>query len=288
MSDDQNTVGDELDNNEALATAARATLEIPSFPQFKRLPIELRLHIWSLDRPKPRLVCVQYDEKLKQFYSSAPLPAHLLVCSESRSEAKKQYPLRFATKGSPAMVRVNFEVDTIQLHHWALNFGAVSSGDVKATQFLELSGAYYTSEDMIHDTFKSLLAFHSMKQLTVTSPGPQALQQHLGDDLMPERRARIVDNLFQQAQYLYNSLLLQFFKLRKGDSLDGLDGIKEWRGRLEAMAWLEVSEDGSRHAPDGVEYWENTNNGFSNLFRERLGTERLNGSGFCNVVGGRL
>ncbi len=78
---------------------------LPEFICFLKLPIELRLEIWSLTM-LPRIVdiyiqrigCVDsIDWPIIELYSTAAVPALLHVCRESRTEAKRTYKLCFGT-----------------------------------------------------------------------------------------------------------------------------------------------------------------------------------------------
>ncbi|RYO79231.1 hypothetical protein DL764_010041 [Monosporascus ibericus] len=90
------------------------------FPRFSRLPAELRLKIWADNLPGPRIVtircssiasptpssaCQGYnDDAAPRFTSSAPIPANLHACRESRWEAMRRYRLLFATCGESGRI----------------------------------------------------------------------------------------------------------------------------------------------------------------------------------------
>ncbi|KAI5917959.1 hypothetical protein F4810DRAFT_715980 [Camillea tinctor] len=120
---------------------------------FTRLPIELRLTIWGLNLPRPRIVPIRccYGNGASQLASvsnedqeslwrlsglqnfkctsSAPIPVNLHVCGESRLDAMKRYKLMFGTKRDPGRVFFDPLRDT-------LYFGTRDSDIASETQFL--------------------------------------------------------------------------------------------------------------------------------------------------------
>ncbi|KAH8660946.1 hypothetical protein BGZ60DRAFT_115252 [Tricladium varicosporioides] len=86
---------------------------LDSFSLFITLPSELRLKIWSLALPEPRVVPVRYNRHQKQYTSDAPPPSLLHACSESREQFLSVYEkLRLSQKYDSA-VFVDFARDTI-------------------------------------------------------------------------------------------------------------------------------------------------------------------------------
>jgi 2EXR family len=86
----------------------------PTFTLFPKLAVELRLRIWELALPGPRLVEMRSDACPRD-NSHRSTPSILHVCSESRAEALKWYtalPLGLASDPLRA-VYVNFEIDTL-------------------------------------------------------------------------------------------------------------------------------------------------------------------------------
>ncbi|RYP56638.1 hypothetical protein DL771_011672 [Monosporascus sp. 5C6A] len=89
-------------------------------PRFPRLPAELRLKIWAENLPGSRIVTIRCsstssptpssacrshdDDAAPRFTSSAPIPANLHACRESRCEAMRQYRLLFGTCGEPGRI----------------------------------------------------------------------------------------------------------------------------------------------------------------------------------------
>jgi len=127
-------------NIPSVATVASSSMTSPysvaapvtEFAYFKHLPPEVRVKIWQLLLPGPRIVEIKikkiYDrwvdepgkgrrqvfpKKDTRFVSNAIPPLLLVVCYESRQEARRQYEVVFPTKRSPAQIYVNFKIDRI-------------------------------------------------------------------------------------------------------------------------------------------------------------------------------
>ncbi|KAF7952415.1 uncharacterized protein EAE97_001912 [Botrytis byssoidea] len=86
---------------------ASATTQQNTFHAFPRLPLELRLEIWRLSFPGPRLIRIFFIEG--HFMSNATVPPGLHVCKESRNETLRFYKLCFAA--DPSNARIYFNVD---------------------------------------------------------------------------------------------------------------------------------------------------------------------------------
>jgi hypothetical protein len=86
-----------------------------NFPSFIKLPLEIRLKIWSMTAGKRRLILIRTSNNRLGFNSPAPVPASLHVCSESRQVALKIYKLSFGsrTDGFKSRVFFNFDQDTL-------------------------------------------------------------------------------------------------------------------------------------------------------------------------------
>ncbi|KAM0248546.1 hypothetical protein ACHAQJ_009422 [Trichoderma viride] len=107
--------------------------QLDSFRSFAKLPTELRLKIWDLSLPSPRLVPIQCgsdsislleeptastsnptlsrNDMTTGCMSSAPIPVNLHICAESRLEALQTYRPSFGFARSPGQVFFNPEVD---------------------------------------------------------------------------------------------------------------------------------------------------------------------------------
>lgn len=102
---------------------------------FPLLPPELRLKIWNLNLPSSRLVSIRCGSESPSLYedpstspsrpaapvaacttactSSAPIPANLHACAESRAEASKNYMRAFGFARGPGQVVFNPDSDIL-------------------------------------------------------------------------------------------------------------------------------------------------------------------------------
>jgi 2EXR family len=111
-----------------LSTTSRSNIEpqTSAFPLFPILPTEIRLKIWQLALPGPRVVRVHaYDEAnyLSLFRSPTPPPQILFVCRESREQALLLYELCFGLEhiNAPSTIYFNHELDTLYFEHEVRN-----------------------------------------------------------------------------------------------------------------------------------------------------------------------
>ncbi|KXH30884.1 hypothetical protein CSIM01_01478 [Colletotrichum simmondsii] len=91
---------------------------LTQFHLFPRLPVELRLKIWNLNLPPPRVVPIRCGAKSLSFASHAQsprpsssgctsytaVPTNLHACHESRLEALKSYHLSFGMTRNPGQI----------------------------------------------------------------------------------------------------------------------------------------------------------------------------------------
>jgi hypothetical protein len=87
---------------------------LKKFAFFPKLPTELRVIIWELSLPKPRVVeiSISDDEDSLVAKTDSPLPAHFKANFEARQVAFKNYPLVFSSILSSPM-RFSFERDIL-------------------------------------------------------------------------------------------------------------------------------------------------------------------------------
>ncbi|KAL7962728.1 hypothetical protein V8C34DRAFT_161222 [Trichoderma compactum] len=96
------------------------------FHPFSRLPTELRLKIWKLSLPSPRLVSVQCGADITAFSKYNPdsaeyagctsptrIPVNLQVCTESRTEALKSYQPSLGFFRGDGLVYFNYDIDIL-------------------------------------------------------------------------------------------------------------------------------------------------------------------------------
>jgi len=121
------------------------------FPQFSKLPQEIRLKIWDMVTDEPRAVIIHARVGPGGgIRSPTPVPSALHVCFESREVALKKYELTFSARDArfggncPARIWFNFDKDIAYFrnrggHGWVnlRNFRLlVSTKDLKKIKFL--------------------------------------------------------------------------------------------------------------------------------------------------------
>ncbi|KAI0548772.1 hypothetical protein F4679DRAFT_291860 [Xylaria curta] len=84
------------------------------FTIFTLLPAELRLQIWRLSCHR-RVVEVFYDQENDCCRTTAPVPAVLHACRESRCEALRIYRRSFGTMTHEPRIYFNHEMDTLYI-----------------------------------------------------------------------------------------------------------------------------------------------------------------------------
>jgi hypothetical protein len=154
--------------NPRTSTSVNTKVQPPKdFPQFSRLPKELRLKIWETVTDEQRVVVIHTllgypggwipTSVPGAFYSSTPIPAALHVCSESRKIALKRYTLSFSTRhldwnpDQPARIWFNFERDALYFReppwddwHDYVRFGSVvAPRDLERVQNLGIGIPYF-------------------------------------------------------------------------------------------------------------------------------------------------
>lgn len=118
------------------------TLDQNSFHYFPPLPTEVRLKIWSLNLPPPRLVPICFlsasipnlhPRYLRGVTSNIPVPLNLHVCSESRHLALQTYSPAFNLVHYPPKIFFNFGRDSYRDEDRAWEGGG-SEGDVVGSE----------------------------------------------------------------------------------------------------------------------------------------------------------
>lgn len=91
---------DAANRGTGLAQTSDATPVIVSDPKpltefhpFSRLPVELKVKIWKLHRPDPRIVELRYSKKIYHAVSPTPAPVLLHVCREVSFLVPEQHEL---------------------------------------------------------------------------------------------------------------------------------------------------------------------------------------------------
>ncbi|KUJ20969.1 uncharacterized protein LY89DRAFT_715269 [Mollisia scopiformis] len=83
-----------------------------TFPQFPQLPPELRLCIYKLATPPPRIIELAWSSKARTLVSLTPPPPLLQTCHESRHYHISRYK-SMVFGYSSQIILVNFDQDTI-------------------------------------------------------------------------------------------------------------------------------------------------------------------------------
>lgn len=115
------------------------------FPNFPRLPLELRTEIWEMALDYPRVVTFVparlFEEGQTQRKSLTPSPALLCVCSESRSVARNVY-VNINKNPTTTPVYVNPDIDKVYVSCWSLNFRGVDFKDLDLGRVKSLAVMY--------------------------------------------------------------------------------------------------------------------------------------------------
>ena len=136
-----------------------------SFTPFQKLPVELRLKIWSLTVEK-RIVHVEWSRPRGQCVSLDGL-AILQVSREARAEGLKIYKAAFNTSDSSSPVYVNFDHDTVYIR-WK-TFGRRPAKhaltlrvDCRRIKFLMIDACVRLNDGL------ELINFESLKELQIS------------------------------------------------------------------------------------------------------------------------
>ncbi|CZT03786.1 uncharacterized protein RAG0_10431 [Rhynchosporium agropyri] len=123
---------------------------LTSFPQFPKLPTEIRFMIWNLSL-EARTVEIQWTEN-RGFFTRVLTPVALRVCHDSRDAVKSQYPHCFGNVIYKPVTAFNFSLDTLyvdhDLQHQALHFlGSLSAKEVAKVKYLAV-------DDILNEDFE--------------------------------------------------------------------------------------------------------------------------------------
>ena len=144
-----------------------------SFALFSLLPTELRLKIWNLNLPGPRIVPIHYtytssdsttptphDGFMVGCTSIAQIPANLHTNHESRREALRSYELSFKLQYSQAKAFFNPTIDVLYFgpknghldsfkNFYTAGTMMAHSDRSKVTRFAVHEDLFYRSEDIV-------------------------------------------------------------------------------------------------------------------------------------------
>ena len=91
-----------------------------TFLYFSRFPIELRLKIWTLALPGPRIIKPVWNHLRVKWEFNSEIPAVLQACSESRIELWKESGLLHLYIKDIRPFYFRYKLDTIYLRHPSL------------------------------------------------------------------------------------------------------------------------------------------------------------------------
>ncbi|KAM0515792.1 hypothetical protein ACHAPE_005871 [Trichoderma viride] len=206
-----------------------------SFHSFGKLPTELRLRIWELSLPGPRLVPIQCgsdnislpESSTISFLassmtkdlttgcmSSAPVPASLHVCTESRLETLQTYRPCFGFACGPGRVLFNPELDIMYFGpregFMAANgqfrscMNLCNQQELASVRRLAISDALFWLGDLYDSTTAAGLTLEVLRDVATRMTGLQELvfvpwEDEEGDheDGVQERMARQIQTAMQ-------------------------------------------------------------------------------------------
>ncbi|UKZ81293.1 hypothetical protein TrVFT333_009065 [Trichoderma virens FT-333] len=208
--------------------------QLGSFRSFDKLPAELRLKIWALSRPSPRLVSIQCGSDISSISkpnprsantgctSPTPIPASLHASAESRAEALKTYRPSFGFFRGSGQIFFNFSID-IMYFGPREGFMAADSqfhtcmtlcdpAELASVRRLAISDALF----WIGDTYNSLTAasftLELLKQICMRMKGLEELifvpwedEINAVEAVVHERMTRQIQTAMQSIAQLYPS-----------------------------------------------------------------------------------
>jgi hypothetical protein len=112
------------------------------FTCFQLLAPEIRIKIWALALPGPRIVDVHYDHTTNGFFElSKPVETHLIhVNKEAREEVFKCYSAWFGTEIQHPLIYASMRIDIIKLNFDAFRYWKVTDQEYFNIQHLEITG----------------------------------------------------------------------------------------------------------------------------------------------------
>jgi hypothetical protein len=122
--------------------------------------------IWNLaSRPRVLTICKHFshDEDTQYLYSTDPVPATLQVCQESRF--KSPYTASFTVGNNPHYIWVNFDLDTIRIHDYAIRH-------IKLADKLQISQAIVEADSCTEFQFweiHDMCELVNLKEVTILS-----------------------------------------------------------------------------------------------------------------------
>ncbi|KAH6604264.1 hypothetical protein Trco_007710 [Trichoderma cornu-damae] len=218
-----------------------AKQRLDSFYSFAKLPTELRLKIWELSLPGPRLVSIQCGSSSASLpepvalasnaasssngagtgcTSSAPIPVNLHVCAESRFEALQIYRPSFGFTRCPGQVLFNPEVD-IMYFGPREGFMAADSqfhtcmmlcdpAELASVRRLAINDALFWIGDTYNSMTASSLTVEALRQIATRMDGLEELIFVPREDEAGVHEAVLQGRMTRQIQTAMQSIAQQY------------------------------------------------------------------------------
>jgi hypothetical protein len=112
-----------------MASNIRLPVVLTTFRRFLDLPTELRVAIWQLCLPPPRIIDIRRLDLGHNSFSKKWLLSPLLhICRESRAEYTRSYKFRFCKRGNNKSKGVSFNLDLDTIYCTYKNLKQLASG----------------------------------------------------------------------------------------------------------------------------------------------------------------
>ncbi|KAL2074549.1 hypothetical protein VTL71DRAFT_8327 [Oculimacula yallundae] len=166
---------------------ASSSPQAGEFTLFGELRTELRLKIWELSLPGPRIVFIEVTHSNGSlgtgFSSPCPRPNLLLACKESYDVASKHYEQAFGTDHALPQIWFDFHTDVLYLDYdWPrisdLGLSELECGKVRHLAILETTVESFEFEIEELEDYEDYLSafvlpeFPNLKRLTISKHGP--------------------------------------------------------------------------------------------------------------------
>ncbi|KAL7947372.1 hypothetical protein V8C42DRAFT_284865 [Trichoderma barbatum] len=205
-----------------------------SFRSFTRLPAELRLKIWALSLPSPRLVSIQCGSDISSTStpnssntntgctSPTPIPANLHAGAESRAEALKTYRPSFGFCRRPGQVFFNFNVDIMYFGpregYMAANsqfrtcMSMCDAAELASVRRLAINDALFWDEGTYNSLKAASFTLELLKHIATRMTGLEELifvpwedEVVVAESLVHERMTKQIQTAMQSITKLYPS-----------------------------------------------------------------------------------
>ena len=141
------------------------------FTCFQLLAPEIRVKIWALALPGPRVVDIIYDRTTNCFFErSRPAETHLVhVNKEAREEVFKHYSAWFGTEIQHPLIYINMRIDIVKINFDAFRYWKVTDQEYVNIQRLEVADKEIYKQGTISLVVR-LALMPNLKQFIVVDP----------------------------------------------------------------------------------------------------------------------